>query len=205
MSEANRYQAHATAVIDEGAEIGSETAIWHFCHVSSGARIGRGCVLGQNVYVAPSAEIGDRVRIQNNVSIYDGVVLEDDVFVGPSAVFTNVNYPRAEVDRRSRYEPIVVRRGATIGANATILPGVTIDRYAFVAAGSVVTCDVLSYALVVGAPARRVGWVGRHGVTLIADDDGFSCPESGLRYREVDGLLSCVDLDDDAPLPGGRT
>ena len=199
------YSAHATAVVDEGADIGAGTTIWHFCHVMSGARIGRGCVLGQNVFVAAGAVLGDRVRVQNNVSIYDGVAIEDDVFLGPSAVLTNVTHPRAAIDRRRRFEPIRLRRGATIGANATVLPGVVVGRHAFVAAGAVVTRDALDYALIVGAPGRRVGWVGRHGLRLAPDGDGaWRCPESGLRYHELDGALRCRDLDEDAPLPEGR-
>jgi UDP-2-acetamido-3-amino-2,3-dideoxy-glucuronate N-acetyltransferase len=199
------YSAHATAVVDEGADIGPGTNIWHFCHVMAGARIGKDCVLGQNVFVAAGAVLGDRVRVQNNVSIYDGVAIEDDVFIGPSAVLTNVTHPRAAIDRRHRFERIQVLRGATIGANATVLPGVVVGRHALVAAGAVVTGAALDYALVMGAPARRVAWVGRHGVRLAADGEGaWRCPESGLRYREVDGLLRCPDLDEDAPLPGGR-
>ena len=199
------YSAHATAVVDEGAAIGEGTSIWHFCHVMSGARIGRRCVLGQNVFVAGGAVLGDRVRVQNNVSIYDGVAIEDDVFLGPSAVLTNVTHPRAALDRRERFEPIRLRRGATIGANATVLPGVVVGRHAFVGAGAVVTRDIVDYALVVGTPARRVAWVGRHGIRLVSDgEDAWRCPESGLHYRERDGALRCRELDEDAPLPEGR-
>src|SRR5204863_569965 len=145
--------------VDAGAEIGAGTKIWHFCHISAGARIGRGCVLGQNVFVAGTAVVGDRCRIQNNVSLYDGVVLEDDVFVGPSAVFTNVTRPRAAFRRKPAYEPTFVGRGVTIGANATIMCGVRIGAHAFVGAGAVVTRDVPTHALVLGAPARVVGWI----------------------------------------------
>jgi UDP-2-acetamido-3-amino-2,3-dideoxy-glucuronate N-acetyltransferase len=193
--------AHATACVDAPCIIGEGTQIWHFCHVMSGARIGRACVLGQNVFVAARAVIGDRVRIQNNVSIYDGVEIEDDVFLGPSCVLTNVTNPRAEINRRAEVEPTRIRRGATIGANATIVCGVTIGRHAFIGAGAVVTHDVADYALVLGVPGRRVGWMGRHGVRLEREGNGWRCPESGLRYREEGGVLRCLDVDEDAPLP----
>jgi UDP-2-acetamido-3-amino-2,3-dideoxy-glucuronate N-acetyltransferase len=171
--------AHPTAVVDAGAEIGEGTRIWHFCHVSAGARIGRGCVLGQNVYVG-NVRIGDRVKIQNNVSIYDAVELEDGVFCGPSAVFTNVINPRAEVERKAEYKTTRVRHGATIGANATIVCGVTLGEYAFVGAGAVVTRDVPPYALVVGTPARAVGWMCACGVKL---DGALRCAACGRAYR----------------------
>jgi UDP-2-acetamido-3-amino-2,3-dideoxy-glucuronate N-acetyltransferase len=196
------FFAHASACIGEPATIGAGTAVWHFCHVMSGARVGRGCVLGQNVFVAAGVVVGDRVRVQNNVSLYDGVVLEDDVFLGPSCVLTNVSNPRAEIRRRGQFERTLVRRGATLGANATIVCGVTIGRHAFVGAGAVVTRDVPDYALILGVPGRRAGWMGRHGVQLEPDGaGGLRCPESGLRYREEPGGLRCLDLDEDAPLP----
>jgi UDP-2-acetamido-3-amino-2,3-dideoxy-glucuronate N-acetyltransferase len=203
---ARRFDAHPTACIDEPCDIGEGTQIWHFCHVMSGARIGRACVLGQNVFVASRAALGDRVRVQNNVSLYDGVTIEDDVFLGPSCVLTNVRNPRAEVRRGHRPTPTLVRRGATIGANATIVCGITVGRYAFVAAGAVVTHEVPDYALVMGVPARFVGWVGRHGQELAVDTEAglWVCPESGYRYREVGGMLRCLDLEEDALLPGGR-
>ena len=157
------YWAHRTAVIDPGTHLGAGTKVWHFCHVMQGARVGGDCVLGQNVFVASSARVGDRCRIQNNVSIYEGVVLEDEVFVGPSAVFTNVRNPRAAVNRRSHVEPTIVGEGATIGANATIVCGVTIGTYAFVGAGAVVTRDVAPHTVVSGVPARRTGWICRCG------------------------------------------
>jgi len=161
-----KHWAHPTAIIDRGARIGAQTKIWHFCHVMSGARIGARCVLGQNVFVAATAVIGDGCRIQNNVSIYDGVVLEDDVFVGPSAAFTNVRNPRAAVDRKAEYEHTLVRRGASIGANATIVCGVDVGEFAFVAAGAVVTRNVAPHAVVIGVPARRKGWICTCGATL---------------------------------------
>ncbi len=159
-------QAHLSAVIDPGAVIGDGTRIWHFCHVSPGARIGSDCVLGQNVFVSGKAVIGDRCKIQNNVSLYDAVELEDGVFCGPSMVFTNVANPRALVERKTEFKHTLVKRGATIGANATILSGITIDSYAFIGAGAVVTRDVPNNALVVGNPARRTGWMCGCGVKL---------------------------------------
>jgi UDP-2-acetamido-3-amino-2,3-dideoxy-glucuronate N-acetyltransferase len=158
-----RFWKHPTAVVGRGAHIGAGTKIWHFCHVMAGARVGAGCVLGQNVFVAARGVVGDRCRIQNNVSIYDGVVLADDVFVGPSAVFTNVRNPRAAVDRKTMIEPTSVGAGATIGANATIVCGACIGEYAFVAAGAVVTRDVAPYTVMAGVPARRTGWICRCG------------------------------------------
>jgi UDP-2-acetamido-3-amino-2,3-dideoxy-glucuronate N-acetyltransferase len=199
------FFVHASAVVDEPCEIGEGTQVWHFCHVMSGARIGRGCVLGQNVFVAGGAVVGDRVRIQNNVSIYDGVVVEDDVFLGPSCVLTNVSNPRAEIRRRGQYEATRIRRGATIGANATIVCGVTVGRHAFIAAGAVVTGDVADYALLMGVPGRRVAWMGRHGERLVpypaGGEGAWVCPASGLSYREEGGALRCLDLDEEAPLP----
>ena len=195
------FFAHATACIDEPCEIGAGTRIWHYCHVMSGARIGRACVLGQNVFVAAAAVIGDRVRIQNNVSIYDGVLVEDDVFLGPSCVLTNVGNPRAEISRRGSFELTRIRRGATIGANATVVCGLTIGRHAFVAAGAVVTRDVPDYARILGVPGGRVGWMGRHGERLVTAGSAWVCPASGFRYREEGEALRCLDLDEDAPLP----
>ncbi|MEM1030373.1 MAG: acyltransferase [Myxococcota bacterium] len=182
---------HPSAVVDPGACIGAGTKIWHFCHVMGGARIGRDCVLGQNGFVAATATIGDRCRIQNNVSVYDGVTLEDDVFLGPSCVLTNVKNPRATVSRREAYLPTRLRTGVTIGANATIVCGVTVGAHAMVGAGAVVTSDVSDFALMTGVPARRRGWVSRRGCVLPpADPQGFiCCPESGERYREEHGTL----------------
>jgi UDP-2-acetamido-3-amino-2,3-dideoxy-glucuronate N-acetyltransferase len=153
------YMAHSSAVIDDGAVIGSNTKIWHFCHVMSGAQIGRDCVLGQNVMIGDRVKIGNGVKIQNNVSVYEGVILEDDVFVGPSAVFTNVINPRSFINRKNEFKKTTVKKGATIGANATIVCGVQIGQYAFVGAGAVVTKDVPDYALVVGNPAKQIGFV----------------------------------------------
>lgn len=207
------YYAHPTAVVDDGAIIGKGTKIWHFSHVMKGAQIGQRCVLGQNVNVDGGTVLGNNVKIQNNVSIYTGVVIEDDVFLGPSCVLTNVTNPRSQVNRHRLYEKTLLRRGCTIGANATIVCGVTIGRYAFVAAGSVVTKDIPDYALVQGNPARPQGWMSRHGHRLSDPDaDGIMrCPESGLRYKLVAApadapthrrtVLRCLDLDEDAPLP----
>jgi UDP-2-acetamido-3-amino-2,3-dideoxy-glucuronate N-acetyltransferase len=179
------YWAHPTAIVEQPASIGDGTKIWHFCHVMPRARIGARCSLGQNVFVGGGAVAGDGCRVQNNVSLYDGVELGDDVFVGPSAVFTNVANPRAFVDRRGQLTPTRVGRGATIGANATIVCGRTIGEFAFVAAGAVVTRDVPPFALVGGVPARRIGWICRCGVTLRAAARAreLGCPDCGLRYR----------------------
>lgn len=176
-------EIHPSAVVDEPCTIGDGSRIWHFCHVAAGARIGARCVLGQNVYVAPTAVIGNGVRIQNNVSVYDGVTLEDDVFCGPSVVFTNVKNPRAHVSRKHEYLPIVARRGATLGANATVLAGITLGRYAFAGAGAVVTRDVRDYALVAGSPARPLGWMCACGVRLPPGPwSETSCRACGARY-----------------------
>jgi predicted dehydrogenase/serine acetyltransferase len=172
---------HESAYIDEGVEIGGDTRIWHFTHVLPGSRIGRACSIGQNVSIGPRVSIGDRCKIQNNVSVYEGVTLEDGVFCGPSAVFTNVVNPRAEIDRRSEFAPTIVRQGATIGANATIVCGHSIGKYAFVAAGAVVTSDVADYALMAGVPARRIGWMSAAGERL---GDDLTCPRTGRKYRE---------------------
>ena len=198
------YFAHESAYVDDGAEIGSETRIWHFSHIMPGAKIGRACNLGQNVYVADDVALGDNVKVQNNVALYTGVIVEDDVFLGPSCVFTNVTNPRSQIVRRDLYERTVLHRGATVGANATIVCGVEIGRYAFIGAGAVVADDVPDYALMLGVPARRSGWMSRHGLRLGAPNkDGvMTCPESLLRYREIEpGILRCIDLDEESPLP----
>ncbi len=178
---------HPTAVIDEGAAIGDDTKVWHFCHILGNTRIGTGCTLGQNVMVGPNVAVGNGVSIQNNVSIFDGVTIEDDVFCGPSCVFTNIRTPRAFVSKRDEYAPTLVRQGASIGANATIVCGVTVGRYALVGAGAVVTRDVADYALVLGNPARPVGWVGRAGERLGPD---LICPRTGEHYRESESGLT---------------
>lgn len=185
MSKSNYYQ-HDTAVVDAGASIGGGSKIWHFSHVMGGAIVGQGCVLGQNVFVGGKVKIGDRVKIQNNVSVYDAVVLEDDVFCGPSCVFTNVLNPRAFVERKDDFRETLVKRGATIGANATIVCGVEIGAYAMIGAGAVVTKDVKSYALMMGVPAIQKGWVSRAGEVL---DDDLVCPLTGERYVVTNGIL----------------
>lgn len=198
-----KYFAHPSACVDEPVTIGEGTRIWHFSHVMANAVIGKSCSFGQGCFVASGVRIGDGVKVQNNVSIYEGTEIEDAVFLGPSCVLTNVTNPRAEVLRRSLYEKTRIRRGASIGANATIVCGVTIGRYAFVAAGSVVTSDVPDYALVVGVPARRLGWMSRHAqrLRLVNVGDVEACRESGLRYELTKDGVRCLDLDEDAPLP----
>jgi UDP-2-acetamido-3-amino-2,3-dideoxy-glucuronate N-acetyltransferase len=201
--EAN-YFVHESAYVDPPCEIGEGTKIWHFSHVLPRARLGKKCILGQNVHVASDVVIGNNVKIQNNVSLYTGAVIEDDVFLGPSCVFTNVTNPRSQIIRHHLYEKTVVQRGASVGANATIVCGSTVGRYAFIAAGAVVTKDVPDYALMVGVPARRVGWMSRHGHRLPApgSDGIMRCPQSGYRYREVQpGIVCCLDLDEEKPLP----
>jgi len=186
------YFAHESCYIDEGCAIGEGTKIWHFSHVMSGAKIGARCNIGQNVVVSPQVVIGDNVKIQNNVSIYTGVVLEDDVFCGPSMVFTNVINPRSQVSRKDEFRQTLVRRGASIGANATVVCGHTIGRYAFIGAGSVVTRDVPDYALVIGNPGRIAGWVCECGITLrkgAQPPRDATCQACGLRYRGDRGLV----------------
>ncbi len=194
---------HESSIIDMPCEIGEGTKIWHFCHIMNGAKVGKNCNLGQNVFVAEGVIIGNNVKIQNNVSVYQGTVIEDDVFLGPSCVLTNVINPRSQVNRHQVYEKTVLKRGCTIGANATLIGGITIGRYAFVAAGSVVTHGVPDYALMLGVPARKAGWISRHGHKLISQGKGVMiCPESGYQYREeIPGQLRCLDLDEDMPLP----
>ena len=177
---------HPTAIVDEGAQVGEGTKIWHWVHVSSGARIGANCALGQNVFVSGRAVIGSNVRLQNNVSVYDDVTLEDDVFCGPSMVFTNVINPRAHVPRKDEYLATLVRRGASIGANATVVCGHTVGRYAFIGAGAVVAADVPDYALMVGVPARRIGWVCQCGVRLPGGAGHAACASCGSKYA-IDG------------------
>lgn len=193
---------HPTAAIDEPCEIGSGTHIWHFSHVCAGALIGSDCSLGQNTFVAGGSVLGNRIKVQNNVSIYDGVILEDEVFLGPSCVLTNITNPRSQVVRKTIYEKTLIRRGATIGANATIICGVTIGRYAFIGAGAVVKNDVPDYAMMLGVPAKQRGWMSRHGHIICFDDSGrTNCPESKLRYELVDGRVCCLDLGEEESLP----
>lgn len=184
------YSAHESAVIDPGCTIGKGTRIWHFCHIMTGCVIGDNCNIGQNVVVSPGVVLGNRVKVQNNVSIYTGVICEDDVFLGPSAVFTNVTNPRSGVDRRGLYETTQVKRGATIGANATIVCGITLGEYCFIGAGAVVTRDVPPYALVMGNPARQRGWMSEYGHRLLFDENGqATCPESKEKYTLVSGSV----------------
>lgn len=203
MSNEETYFAHESAYVDEPCEIGAGTKIWHFSHIMKNSRIGENCNLGQNVLVSPDVTIGNNVKIQNNVAVYTGVELEDDVFCGPSCVFTNVINPRSQVNRRAQYMRTLVRRGATIGANATIVCGATIGRYAFLGAGAVVRGDVPDYALMLGVPAQQKGWMSRHGHRLIDQnaEGHLVCPESGWRYQEVEaGVLRCLDWPEDKPL-----
>ncbi|AXJ02555.1 UDP-2-acetamido-3-amino-2,3-dideoxy-glucuronate N-acetyltransferase [Cyclonatronum proteinivorum] len=195
---------HESAWVDAPCRIGAGTKIWHFCHIQSETTIGTNCVFGQNVNVANGVTIGNSVKIQNNVSVYAGVELEDDVFLGPSCVLTNVTNPRSQVNRRDGYERTLIRRGATVGANATIVCGITLGRYCFVAAGAVVTRSVPDYALMTGNPARLRGWMSRHGHKLSLDKPGdkATCPESGFEYAmQSDGSVRCLSLSEDAPLP----
>ena len=190
---AKEYFAHETAVIDDGCKIGKGTKIWHFTHIMAGSEIGENCNMGQNVVVSPGVKLGKNVKVQNNVSIYTGVICDDDVFLGPSMVFTNIINPRSEIIRRDNYETTIVEKGASIGANATIICGNIIGRYAFVGAGAVVTKDVKPYALVVGNPARQVGWISEYGHRLKFDDKGYAvCPESNERYHLENDIVSKI-------------
>jgi UDP-2-acetamido-3-amino-2,3-dideoxy-glucuronate N-acetyltransferase len=185
------YFAHETAVIDKGCQIGKETKIWHFSHIMSGCTIGENCNIGQNVVISPDVVLGRNVKVQNNVSVYTGVICEDDVFLGPSMVFTNITNPRSAVVRKDQYEKTVVEKGATIGANATVLCGINIGRYAFIGAGAVVTKDVSPYALVIGNPARQAGWMSEYGHRLHFDEKNIAvCPESNEKYRLANGAVS---------------
>jgi len=187
------FFAHETAVIDQGCEIGEETKIWHFSHIMSNCFIGKQCSIGQNVVISPEVRIGNRVKIQNNVSVYTGVICEDDVFLGPSAVFTNVINPRSAIIRKDEYKPTLVQKGATIGANATIVCGITIGRYAFIGAGAVVTKNISDYALVIGNPARQTGWMSEYGHKLKFNIEGMAiCPESQDSYRLENGKVSKI-------------
>jgi len=207
---AKDYFLHQSSYVDDGAQIGKNTKIWHFSHIMK-CKIGDNCSFGQNVHVADDVEIGNNVKVQNNVSIYTGTYIEDDVFLGPSCVLTNVLNPRSQVNRRNVYEKTIIKKGATIGANATIVCGITLGRYCFIAAGAVVTKDVPDYAMLVGVPAKQVGWMSRHGIKLPKPhEDGIMiCPESGYRYIIQDGILKCLDLDENESIPSnlavGRT
>ena len=181
---------HSSAIVDDGAQIGDGSRVWHFVHICAGASIGKGCSFGQNVFVGNDVTIGNNVKVQNNVSIYDAVRIEDDVFCGPSMVFTNVYNPRSAVARKSEYRKTIVRRGATLGANCTVVCGVTIGEYAFVAAGAVINRDVKPYALMVGVPARQIGWVSRHGERLqlpLMGGGEATCPATGAVYQLRNG------------------
>jgi UDP-2-acetamido-3-amino-2,3-dideoxy-glucuronate N-acetyltransferase len=195
---------HPTAIVHENAVVGAGTKIWHFSHIMKGARIGECCIFGQNCHVATDVIIGNNVKVQNNVSIYTGTVVEDDVFLGPSCVLTNVTNPRSQICRHSLYEKTLIHRGATIGANATIVCGVELGRYCFIGAGALVSKNVPNYGLIIGNPGRRLGWMSRHGHRLAdpGHDLIMRCPESGFRYKEVQpGVLQCLDLDEDSCLP----
>jgi UDP-2-acetamido-3-amino-2,3-dideoxy-glucuronate N-acetyltransferase len=193
MPEQNHFQAHPSAIVDDGCTIGDGTRIWHFSHIMAGCTIGKSCNIGQNVVVSPQVVLGDNVKVQNNVSIYTGVECEDDVFLGPSMVFTNVINPRSHVNRKNEYQRTLVRKGATIGANATVICGVEIGEYAFVGAGAVVTKNIPAYALVMGNPAHQSGWMSERGHKLRFDKNGFAvCPESNERYRLTNGVVSKV-------------
>ena len=187
------YFAHESSYVDDGAVVGAGTSIWHFCHVLPGAVIGERCNLGQNVVVMNGVRLGRNVKVQNNVSIYEGVVLEDDVFCGPSCVFTNVMNPRSHISRKSEYRQTLVRRGSSIGANATIICGATLGEYSFIGAGAVVRGEVPAYALMVGVPARRVGWMCRCGIRLDVRDRGAACGSCGTRYEKRAGILHQID------------
>jgi UDP-2-acetamido-3-amino-2,3-dideoxy-glucuronate N-acetyltransferase len=191
MADQKDFYSHETAVIDQGAIIGEGTKIWHFCHIMSGANIGMNCSLGQNVYVGGEAIIGNNVKIQNNVSVYDSVEIADDVFCGPSCVFTNVINPRSNINRKAEFLKTRVEKGVTIGANATIICGVTLGRFSFIGAGAVVTKNVKPFALMTGIPARQTGWVSQCGVKL---NNELICPETGKHYKLVDGQIEIDGL-----------
>ncbi len=187
------YFAHETAVIDDGCKIGKGTKVWHFSHVMTGSEIGENCNIGQNVVISPGVKLGKNVKVQNNVSLYTGVICEDDVFLGPSMVFTNIINPRSAIIRKDSYSTTIVEKGASIGANSTIVCGNKIGTYSFIGAGAVVTKDVKPYALVVGNPARQTGWMSEYGHKLNFDAAGYaSCPESGERYKIEDGKVSKI-------------
>jgi UDP-2-acetamido-3-amino-2,3-dideoxy-glucuronate N-acetyltransferase len=203
MIDQNSINVHPSAVVDQGAVIGGGSAIWHFSHICSSAVIGKNCSIGQNVLVADNATLGNNVKIQNNVAIYGGVTVEDDVFLGPSCVLTNVTNPRSQVSRKTLYEKTLIRRGATVGANATIVCGITLGRYCFIGAGAVVTKDVPDYGLVLGNPGKLAGFMSRHGHKLRFDENNQAiCLESHYRYKKAEEEVWCLDLNEDKPLPG---
>lgn len=207
MSEEKEYFVHESAYVDEPCEIGKGTKIWHFAHVMKNAKLGQNCILGQNVCVASDVVIGNNVKIQNNVSIYTGTIIEDDVFLGPSCVLTNVTNPRSQVVRHSLYEKTIFHRGVTVGANATIVCGIELGCYCFIAAGAVVVRNVPDYALMAGVAAKQIGWMSRHGIRLAKPDkDGIMvCAESGYRYKEIQpGALKCLDIDEEESLPAEK-
>jgi len=200
MPATNQALIHPSAIVDPGAELGADTRVWHFAHVCAGARIGARCSLGQNVFVGNDVRIGNGVKVQNNVSIYDAVTLEDNVFCGPSMVFTNVYNPRAALTRKHQYRPTLVRRGASIGANATVVCGVTIGEYAFIGAGAVVNRDVAPYALMAGVPARQIGWISRSGERLalpLSGNGETRCPSTGEAYLLRDGACQSAGAPSD--------
>ena len=202
MSDSNQMKIHPSAVVDQGAIIGDGTAIWHFSHICSGAVIGNNCSLGHNVMVDDNASLGNNVKVQNNVAIYGGITVEDDVFLGPSCVLTNVTNPRSEVSRKSLYEKTLIRRGATIGANVTVVCGIILGRYCFIGAGTVVTKDIPDYGLVLGNPGKLSGYMSRHGHKLTFNESGrATCPESKFVYEKVEDQVRCLDLVEDEPLP----
>ena len=196
------FYVHPTAIVDDNVTIGDGTKIWHFAHICSGARLGNGCIFGQNTMVANDVLIGSNVKVQNNVAIYTGTTIEDDVFLGPSCVLTNVTNPRSQVKRHSLYETTLIRRGTTVGANATIVCGITLGRYSFIAAGAVVARDVPDYGFVMGVPGRLHGWMSRHGHLLKFDAAGRAvCPESQFHYQLEQGTVRCLTLDEEEALP----
>jgi UDP-2-acetamido-3-amino-2,3-dideoxy-glucuronate N-acetyltransferase len=198
------YYLHPTSFVGDNVEIGEGTKIWHFSHVMKNAKIGKNCIFGQNTHIANDVIMGNNVKLQNNISVYTGTIIEDDVFLGPSCVLTNVTNPRSQVNRHALYEKTLLRRGCSVGANATIVCGITVGRYSFIGAGAVVPKDVPDYAMMLGVPAKQKGWVSRHGLPLTNPDaEGImTCPESGLRYQEVEkGIMRCLDIDEEAPLP----
>jgi UDP-2-acetamido-3-amino-2,3-dideoxy-glucuronate N-acetyltransferase len=187
------FFAHETAVIDEGALIGEGTSIWHFCHLMKGCKIGNHCNIGQNVFVGDDVVLGNNVKVQNNVSLYSGVVCEDDVFLGPSCVFTNVINPRSAISRKKEFEKTLIKKGATIGANATIICGIIINEFAFIGAGAVVTKDVTAYAMVVGNPAKRIGWMSEHGNKLQFNKEGIAvCESTGKKYQLKNNIVEKI-------------